>query len=49
MDEFNETIRLAMTENRHMKTGNDRHEKDDRLRTGDPRYYVLGWNNREKK
>ena len=48
IDEFNDTPRLAMTENRHVKYGNDRHEKDDRPRTVDPRHYVLGWDNREK-
>jgi uncharacterized protein YPO0396 len=48
IDEFNDTARLAMTENRHVKFGNDRHEKDDRPRAADPRHYVLGWDNRQK-
>lgn len=48
IDEFNDTPRLAMTENRHVKFGNDRHEKDDRPRAVDPRHYVLGWDNRQK-
>ena len=48
IDEFNDTPRLAMTEHRHVKFGNDRHEKDDRPRAVDPRHYVLGWDNREK-
>ncbi len=49
IDEFNDTPRMAMTENRHVKFGNDRHEKDDRPRAVDPRHYVLGWDNREKR
>jgi len=49
VEEFNETARFAMTENRHIKVGNDRHQKDDRARTIDRRYFVLGWDNREKK
>jgi uncharacterized protein YPO0396 len=48
VDEFNHTPRLAMTEHRHIKFGNDRHEKDDRPRAIDPRHYVLGWDNRQK-
>jgi uncharacterized protein YPO0396 len=49
VDQFNEVERLAMTENRHVKIGADRHEKDDRPRAVDPRHYVLGWDNREKR
>ncbi len=49
IEEFNDTTRLAMTENRHVKIGTDQHKKDDRTRTVDPRYFVLGWDNREKK
>jgi uncharacterized protein YPO0396 len=48
IEEFNDATRLAMTENRHIKVGEDRHEKDDRPRAVDPRHYVLGWDNREK-
>ena len=48
IDEFNDSSRFAMTENRHVKLGPDRHEKDDRPRAINPRYYVLGWDNREK-
>jgi uncharacterized protein YPO0396 len=40
---------LAMTRHRHVKTGRQRHEKDDRDRSADPRNFVLGWDNREKK
>lgn len=47
--EFNETTRLALTANRHVKTGSERHSKDDRKRTIDPRHFVLGWDNREKR
>jgi uncharacterized protein YPO0396 len=49
VEEFNETAQFAMTENRHVKMGTNRHEKDDRPRAVDPRHYVLGWDNREKK
>lgn len=31
-----------------VKSGKIRHEKDDRRRVADPRYYVLGWSNKEK-
>jgi len=47
--EFNEIARLAMTQNRHVKFSHERHQKDDRPRTGDPRHFVLGWDNTEKK
>ncbi|MDZ4820189.1 MAG: SbcC/MukB-like Walker B domain-containing protein [Planctomycetota bacterium] len=49
IEQFNEVDRLGMTENRHVKFGTDRHEKDDRPRAVDPRHYVLGWDNREKR
>lgn len=49
VEQFNEVDRLAMTENRHVKIGADRHEKDDRPRAVDARHYVLGWDNREKR
>lgn len=49
IEEFRDAKRLAMTVNRHVKVGDDRHEKDDRERTSDPRHFVLGWDNREKK
>lgn len=47
--EFNETSRLALTENRHVKFNKELHKKDDRQRTVDPRFFVLGWDNSEKK
>lgn len=49
IEEFQQTHERAMTQNRHMKLGPSRHEKDDRDRTGDPRHFVLGWDNKEKK
>ena len=49
IEQFNEVDRLGMTENRHVKFGTDRHEKDDRSRAVDPRHFVLGWDNREKR
>ena len=38
-----------MTPNRHVKSGNYRHDKDDRDHVVDARNFVLGWENREKK
>jgi uncharacterized protein YPO0396 len=49
IEEFQQTHDRAMTRNRHMKLGPTRHEKDDRERVADPRSYVLGWDNKEKK
>lgn len=49
VDEFNGVARLAMTDKRHVKFNSERHQKDDRARTVDPRYFVLGWDNTEKK
>lgn len=49
IEEFNNVPRMAMTENRHVKFNSERHQKDDRSRTVDPRYFVLGWDNTEKK
>lgn len=39
----------ALTKNRHLKRNNQRHEKDDREHISDPRNFVLGWDNQEKK
>ena len=47
--EFNDATSFAMTENRHVKYNKQRHQKDDRDRTANPRYFVLGWDNTEKK
>ncbi len=49
IEEFQQAHDRAMTRNRHMKFSPTRHEKDDRDRTGDPRHFVLGWDNKEKK
>jgi len=46
--EFQEAKGLAVTSQRHVKWRDVRHEKDDRDRVADPRYFVLGWDNREK-
>jgi uncharacterized protein YPO0396 len=47
--EFQEAQPPAMTRQRHVKLRGGRHEKDDRDRSADPRNYVLGWDNREKR
>jgi uncharacterized protein YPO0396 len=38
----------AMTRNGQIKSGNKRHEKDDRRSIHDRSQYVLGWSNKEK-
>ncbi|BCX88254.1 hypothetical protein MIN45_P0623 [Methylomarinovum tepidoasis] len=38
----------AVTVSGQIKSGGDRHEKDDRHRIGDRRHYVLGWSNAAK-
>lgn len=47
MDEFQRAGR-AITPEGLIKSGNQRHEKDDRRRIDDPRYFILGWNNADK-
>ena len=49
IEEFRNCHSLAMTRNRHVKSGRKRHEKDDRDHVVDPRNFVLGWDNKEKK
>ncbi len=49
VEEFQTCRGLAMTRHRHVKTGGQRHEKDDRDHVIDPRNFVLGWDNRDKK
>jgi uncharacterized protein YPO0396 len=49
MDQFQRCETSAMTRNRHFKTGNSRHEKDDRQMPDDRRHFVLGWDNRAKR
>ena len=48
LEQLNETQNYALTVNRLIRHGHNRHEKDDRHGTVDPRQFVLGWNNREK-
>jgi len=40
--------KLAVTLQGQIKSGNQRHEKDDRRALNDRRFYVLGWSNRDK-
>ncbi len=49
LNEFNEMPKMALTANRHVKFNHRLHKKDDRRRTVDPRYFVLGWDNTEKR
>ncbi|MBX9792301.1 MAG: hypothetical protein K2Y37_25660 [Pirellulales bacterium] len=49
VEDFQTCEGRALTRQRHLKTGVVRHEKDDRERSSDPRYFVLGWDNREKR
>jgi len=49
IEELQQSPERAMTSNRHLKHTRSRHEKDDRPRVADPRHFVLGWDNREKK
>ncbi len=49
IEEFQAAHDRAITRERHVKMGTDRHEKDDRERVADPRFYVLGWDNKEKR
>lgn len=49
IEEFQACRGSALTRNLHVKSGRQRHEKDDRDQMIDPRNFVLGWDNREKK
>lgn len=49
LEEFQKLDSAAMTKNRHIKSGNARHEKDDRQMPDDRRHFVLGWDNRQKR
>lgn len=49
IEEFQSSTSAAMTIHRHIKKGNVRHEKDDRSQHGDRRFFVLGWDNQEKR
>lgn len=47
MDQFRREQR-AITRNGQVKSGGERHEKDDRRQIGDRTSYVLGWSNEAK-
>lgn len=47
LEEFHREPR-ALTREGQIKTGGERHEKDDRRALDDRRYYVLGWDNRDQ-
>ena len=49
IDEFQATTGLAVTQDRHIKSGSVRHSKDDRNWSVDRQRFVLGWDNREKR
>lgn len=49
VEEFNEVPKHALTAQRHVKFNSKRHQKDDREHTINPRFFVLGWDNTEKK
>lgn len=49
IEEFQAAHDLALTKERHVKMGTHKHEKDDRDRVADPRFFVLGWDNKEKR
>jgi uncharacterized protein YPO0396 len=49
VEDFQNCRGAAMTRNRHVKSSRLRHEKDDRGSITDPRNFVLGWDNHEKK
>ncbi|HET9239578.1 MAG TPA: SbcC/MukB-like Walker B domain-containing protein [Oligoflexus sp.] len=47
LDDFRRSS-YALTRQGQIKSGGDRHEKDDRSALGDRSRYVLGWNNKAK-
>ncbi len=49
IDEFQAASGLAVTQDRHIKSGSVRHTKDDRNWSVDRQRFVLGWDNREKR
>ena len=49
IEEFKRTASAAMTRNRHVKSGRQHHEKDDRSMPEDRRHFVLGWDNAQKR
>jgi uncharacterized protein YPO0396 len=48
IEEFHAAHAPALTCSRHVKLRGERHEKDDREKSVDPRFFVLGWDNRDK-
>jgi uncharacterized protein YPO0396 len=49
IEEFQAANDWALTRERHIKHGGGRHEKDDREQFTDPRRFVLGWDNQDKR
>jgi uncharacterized protein YPO0396 len=49
IEDFQRANGLAMTRNRHLKSGSIKHSKDDRNSPDDRRHFVLGWDNRKKR
>lgn len=49
IEDFQLAAGLAVTRERHVKRGRTRHTKDDRELASNPRNFVLGWDNREKR
>lgn len=49
IEEFQATSHRSVTLQRHVKWNSERHQKDDRERTANPRNFVLGWDNSEKR
>ncbi len=49
IEEFKRASGKAMTRNRHIRSNVTRHEKDDRSLGHERKYFVLGWDNREKQ
>ncbi|QDT98784.1 ATP-binding protein [Gimesia aquarii] len=49
IEEFNDVSKYALTAQRHVKYDSKRHQKDDRERTTNPRFFILGWDNTDKK
>ena len=49
IEEFNKVSHRAMTRHCHIKYSPERHQKDDRDQRTNPRHFVLGWDNADKK
>ncbi|MEC8557310.1 MAG: SbcC/MukB-like Walker B domain-containing protein [Planctomycetota bacterium] len=45
LEQFQRAPGLALTQQRHVKYGSKRHEKDDRAQAMDSKRFVLGWDN----